>query len=277
MPEIPEIGIKRFDMTKMKQHTVTMLLGRRGSGKSTLVKDILYHFRDIPAGLVMNGTEEANGFYSEIVPSMLIRNQFKTEYLSSLLLRQKKMLDKRAEEEKEGRPMTDNRAFLVMDDLMFDNKQWIKDVEMQRVFLNGRHYKVTYLLTMQYPLGIPPCLRSQVDYTFILKEPSYGNKKRIFQNYGSSFPSFDVFCQVLDKVTRAYGCLVIDNTKPDADFWDTVYWYKARSHLPTFRMCDPQLWRTEETYRQKRAEEEREQQLDIMKRSPRVFVKQLME
>ena len=270
------LEIKRFDIARMKPHTVIMVLGRRGSGKSTLVKDILYHYRDIPIGCVINGTEEANSFYGEIVPGMLIKHDYQTSHISNLITRQRGTLKKNEEEARAGRPLSDPRAFLIMDDVLFDNNKWIKDPEMRRIFLNGRHYKIMYMLTMQYPLGVPPPLRSQVDYTFILKEPSFGNKKRIYQNYASSFPSFEVFCQVLDKVTRNYGCLVIDNTRPDADFWDTVYWYRARQP-PPFRMCDPSVWRADETHKRRYEEEDRERQLLAMRRSPRVFVQQLMD
>ena len=271
-----KLDIKRFDIAKMKQHTVIMLLGRRGSGKSTLVRDILYQYRDLPAGCVINGTEEANKFYGDIVPGMLIKNEYQSEHVANLIARQRAALEKHRRDSQAGRPASDPRAFLIMDDVMFDNGKWVKDPEMRRIFLNGRHYKITYMLTMQYPLGVPPSLRSQVDYTFILKEPSFGNKKRIYQNYASSFPSFEVFSQVLDKLTRNYGCMVIDNTRPDADFWDTVYWYRARTP-PPFRMCDDSLWRMDEERRRRGEDEDRDRQLDVMRRSPRVFVKQLMD
>jgi energy-coupling factor transporter ATP-binding protein EcfA2 len=271
-----KLDIKRFDIAKMKQSTVIMLLGRRGSGKSTLVRDILYQYRDLPAGCVINGTEEANKFYGDIVPGMLVKNEYRPEHLANLVTRQRAALDKAERDVQAGRPPSDPRAFLIMDDLMFDNTSWIKDPNMKRIFLNGRHYRITFMLTMQYPLGVPPSLRSQVDYTFILKEPSFGNKKRIYQNYASSFPSFDVFCRVLDKLTRNYGCLVIDNTRTDADFWDTVYWYRARTP-PPFRMCDPALWRMDETRKKRGTEEDRDRQLEDLRRAPRVFVNQLLD
>ena len=271
-----KLDIKRFDIAKMKQNTVIMLLGRRGSGKTTLVRDILYQYRDLPAGCVINGTEEANKFYGDIVPAMLVKNEYRPEHLANLITRQRNALEKVERDVQAGRPPSDPRAFLIMDDLMFDNGKWVKDPEMKRIFLNGRHYKITYMLTMQYPLGVPPSLRSQVDYTFILKEPSFGNKKRIYQNYASSFPSFDVFNRVLDKLTRNYGCLVIDNTRPDSDFWDTVYWYRARTP-PPFRMCDAALWRMDEARKKRGNDEDRDRQLDDLRRAPRVFVNQLLD
>ena len=36
--------------------------------------------------------------------------------------------------------------------------------------MNGRHYKILFILTMQYALGIPPNLRTNIDYVFILRK-----------------------------------------------------------------------------------------------------------
>ena len=47
---------------------------------------------------------------------------------------------------------------------------------MRLLFMNGRHWKIMLVITMQYPLGVPPNLRTNIDYTFILREP-YSNRK----------------------------------------------------------------------------------------------------
>lgn len=50
-----------------------------------------------------------------------------------------------------------------------------------------------FLVTMQYPLGIPPNLRCNVDYVFILRENIVKNRERIYANYAGMFPNFDTF------------------------------------------------------------------------------------
>lgn len=44
------------------------------------------------------------------------------------------------------------------------------------------------------------------------------------------FPTFDVFCEVMDMCTDDYGCIVIDNTVNSARLEDRVFWYKAEPH-----------------------------------------------
>ena len=54
---------------------------------------------------------------------------------------------------------------------------------MRLLFMNGRHWKIMLIITMQYPLGVPPNLRPNIAYTFILREPYLTNRKRIYENY----------------------------------------------------------------------------------------------
>ena len=113
--------------------------------------------------------------------------------------------------------------------------------------MNGRHYKLLFLVTMQYPLGIPPNLRCNVDYVFILREPYKNNRDRLFTNYGSAFPSFEFFCQMMDQCTQNFECLVVNNNTQSNKLEDTIFWYKADIH-GDFKMGAPELWRQSELH-----------------------------
>ncbi len=132
------------------------------------------------------------------------------------------------------RSTVDPRCFVILDDCLYDNS-WSKDVLMRTLFLNGRHWKVMLVITMQYPLGIPPTLRTNVDYVFILRENYITNRKRIWENYASMFPTFDSFCAVMDQCTENYECLVIDNNTKSNKLSDQIFWYRAAEH-GEFRM-----------------------------------------
>ena len=104
-----------------------------------------------------------------------------------------------------------------------------------------RHWKILLIITMQYPLGIPPALRTNVDYVFILRENVRSNRKRIFENYASMFPSFEAFCSVLDSCTENYECLVIDNNSKSNRLQDQIFWYRAETR-GDFKMCNKEYW-----------------------------------
>ena len=141
----------------------------------------------------------------------------------------------------EGDTTTDPRAFLILDDCLYDNTL-ARDKYMRSVFMNGRHYKLLFLLTMQYALGIPPNLRTNIDFVFILRENYVSNRKRLYEHYAGMFPTFEMFCQVMDQCTENYECLVINNNAKSNKLSDQVFWYKAEQR-PDFKIGGEAYWR----------------------------------
>jgi len=242
--------IKKFDIKMIvdrcemdsRKSPMIVLIGKKDTGKSFLVRDILANAKDcFPVGTVISGTEAANPFFQEIVPSKLIHDKYKPEIVMNVVKRQLAVKQQRNHEKKaRGSSNIDPRAFLILDDCLYD-KSWINEESTRYVFMNGRHVDMVTLITMQYPLGITPNLRTNIDFVFILRENSIGNRKRIYENYAGMFPTFDMFCQFMDQCTENYECLVITNSTQSNKLDDQVFWYKASDH-PQFKMCDDSLW-----------------------------------
>jgi len=252
-----ELQLRKFDISEIKDNKVVVLIGKRDTGKSFLCRDILYHHNDIPVGQVISGTEGANQFYSKIIPKLFIHEEFNTTIIQNILKRQKMMLEKL----REGN-YCDTRAFLILDDCLYDNT-WARDKWMRSVFMNGRHYSLLFLLTMQYALGIPPNLRTNIDYIFILRENYVSNRKRLYEHYAGMFPTFEMFCQVMDQCTEDYECLVINNNAKSNKLTDCVFWYKAESH-PEFRIGAESYWE----YSKNNYSNEENNDLEITKKNP---------
>ena len=51
------IELKKFNIKSIASDKVCVFIGKRETGKSFLVKDLLYNLRDIPCGTVISGTE----------------------------------------------------------------------------------------------------------------------------------------------------------------------------------------------------------------------------
>ena len=64
---------------------VIVMIGRRDTGKSFLVRDLLYYHQDIPIGTVISGTEAGNGFYSNHVPKLFIHDEYNTVLIENIL------------------------------------------------------------------------------------------------------------------------------------------------------------------------------------------------
>ena len=138
---------------------------------------------------------------------------------------------------------------LFLDDCLYDNT-WVKDKNVRSLFMNGRHYHILFILTMQYALGIPPNLRTNIDFVFILRENYVSNRKRLYEHYAGMFPSFEMFCQVMDQCTENYECLVINNNAKSNQLSDQVFWYKASPH-EDFKIGAKPFWDYSEKHYQK--------------------------
>ena len=220
---------------------VIVLIGRRDTGKSYLVRDLLFHHQDIPIGTVISGTEAGNGFYGSHVPKLFIHDEYNTAIIENILKRQKSVLKQVKKELEHYKKTTiDPRTFCILDDCLFDSS-WTKDKMMRLLFMNGRHWKIMLIITMQYPLGIPPNLRTNIDYVFILREPYITNRKRIWENYAGMFPTFESFSQVMDQCTENFECLVINNNAKSNKLVDQIFWYKAEPHND-FKLGSKEFW-----------------------------------
>ena len=241
------LELKKFDMREISfkasenKGPVVVLIGRRDTGKTYLVRDLLFHHQDIPIGTVISGTEAGNGFYGNHVPKLFIHDEYNTAIIENILKRQRTVLRQMKREVTQyNRTTIDPRAFVILDDCLYD-ASWTKDKMMRLLFMNGRHWKVMLIITMQYPLGIPPNLRTNIDYVFILREPYITNRRRIWENYAGMFPTFESFCQVMDQCTENYECLVINNNAKSNKLQEQIFWYKAQPR-GNFRLGSKEFW-----------------------------------
>ena len=241
------LELKKFDMKTISfkpnenKGPVIVLIGRRDTGKSYLVRDLLFHHQDIPIGTVISGTEAGNQFYSNHIPKLFIHEEYNSAIIENILKRQKTVMKQiNKEQANYGRCSIDPRAFVILDDCLYD-AGWTKDKLMRLLFMNGRHWKIMLVITMQYPLGIPPNLRTNIDYVFILREPYITNRKRIYENYAGMFPTFESFCQVMDQCTENYECLVINNNAKTNNLTEQIFWYKGESRKD-FRLGSREYW-----------------------------------
>ena len=119
--------LKKFNMDMIKGDKVIVFIGKRETGKSFLVKDLLYYHADVPVGTVISGTEGANSFYSKMMPSIFIHDEYSPDIIQNVLKRQQTVIKKMKKEFKQnGNSSIDPRAFLILDDCLYD-QSWTKD------------------------------------------------------------------------------------------------------------------------------------------------------
>lgn len=246
MPPPPSplsLRIREFDLEMLYPCTEKMydpdhggskvvMLGRPGSGKTFAITSILYHKRHIfPYAVVVSGTEDNNSYWGKHFPPSFVYNQLTPDIIERFIDRQTKVRHK----------LVNPWSVLLLDDCA-DESKIINGHLMNKLFKCGRHYKILFLLAIQFAADIRPVIRANVDYTFVFRETRYADRKRIFENYAACFPNFNTFCQVLDAVTEDHTALVIRNNGTSNNLEDNVFWFKARPFPPDFKFGSPLYW-----------------------------------
>ena len=219
------IHIKEFDLNEMPPSSVEdnngvklVVIGKPGTGKSSIITSIVDSKKHIiPVSQIFSGTEDSNNFYSSKFPAVTIFNDIKNlTPLENFVSRQKYS----------KRYLQNPWAVQIIDDCTDDPKILTKPL-FQSYYKNGRHWKMLQILSLQYCLDIKPVIRTNIDYTFILRETNKKNRKSLFENYASCVDSLRDFEQLLDQLTTDYCSMVIVNRNQSNSIEDCVRWYKA--------------------------------------------------
>ena len=238
MDETNLFGLNKFTIDDICDHAAICMIAKRASGKSYIVRDILKKKKNIPTAMVIAPTDKMTGFYDAFIPSIYIHYEYESQKLTQLFHRQKTLIEKNKERKRLGKKLIDTSVILVMDDCLADKKTWMKDKNIAELLQNGRHYHITFILTMQYALGITPELRTNFDYIFLLGEDFNNNKKKLYEHYAGMFPTYDIFSQVFRQVTADYGSMVLNNRVKSANIKEKVFWFKADIHDDNFQIGD---------------------------------------
>jgi hypothetical protein len=161
------INIRPFDFNTMppfkgkgeEDGTKIIIIGKAGSGKSSLIKDILAakaHL--IPVAQVFSGTEDSNHAFASIVPDVCLFNKLDTKAMEEFKKRQK--IAKQW--------LKFPWALQVIDDCTDDPKILKKPI-FQDFYKNGRHWAMLHILTLQYCNLFDIVFYIFLDYFFVSK------------------------------------------------------------------------------------------------------------
>jgi len=234
-----KIRVRRFDPDFLQESITCLLVGKRATGKSTLMKDFLYHTKNVPYGIAVSGSESVNQFYTGILPPQFVYDDYSTELMQKLIKFQtkrtqeararKKLRDKYRGDPQmlRANPEIDPRMWLVLDDVLHDVKTFVSDKSAKFIFFNGRHVSISLFLLQQYAVAIPPAFRANLDLVVLFREGVLQNRRKLYEMYAGVFPSFPMFEATLKELTKSYGAMVINNRATSGELTDTVFWYQA--------------------------------------------------
>lgn len=213
------LPIKEFKLSNVP--STICIIAKRGSGKSWVIRDLITNLNKsdkfIENLLLISPTERMNKFYGKFISSDKILYEYDNKVLKKYFEKIKNM---NKEEFKKF------SGCVIFDDCLSCNGTWKKDPEIFELFLNARHYNITFILGMQYPMDLAHELRANFNYVFLLYDDFLTNQKKIYNQYAGMFLTFDLFRQCFRQLTTDFGSMVIKNSGTTLE--EKIFHFKAK-------------------------------------------------
>ena len=185
----------------IKTPNLSLFLGRRNTGKSTLMVHLLRTLCKAQkfAWVRVYSPTAFTGVWAAIVGEASVEAVFDVEALEAILESQAGIRSRGG----------DNPGLVILDDCLgacsFQNDLWT------RIASSGRHYGLTFWVSAQHLFKLPPVVRSNADYTYILGVQGDRTIKALWEEGGGLGLDLPAFRERVAAAVRDYGALVVDS------------------------------------------------------------------
>ena len=214
-------NIFKFDLEDMVNYPSILVIGKRGSGKTFLVHKLLHfltHKYQNSKLSVVSPTEGMNNFYEKNYPNANISYDLRDQFIQKILTDSSTKISNQIDE----------TNIVVMDNCFVGKKSWTKMGHVRNLIMNGHCYKIPHIVTIDTPIGITRELRLNFDYVFMFSDNSQSNKKKLWNNYASMFPTYSTFESVFNVATKNFNTMVINHRTKSINIENRVFWFKAQ-------------------------------------------------
>lgn len=170
----------------IKQGSNNLIIGRRVSGKTTLVMDLLRK-TDYDKIIIVSPTEKTNIEYSKKFKNCKIFNSIKDFEFDDLNL---------------------NKNICVVFDDCFSSSLKLNETNLLEKIMFNSH--ITLFIANPF-INFQPKFRLNFHQMFMLNDDMISNKKKLYDHYFGKFKKFKTFNDIFDQITKNYGAIIIDN------------------------------------------------------------------
>ena len=222
---------------------IIYLIGKKGTGKTTALLNILYHIRHLFwGGYAFVGTTTTAEQLSAHLPTKVIVEGFSKMKLDEIYAKISKLVK---EYTKEGYDLRKHHFVVILDDVCWDKK--IMNLPVMRKFhMNCRHIGVTLIVCAQYMMDLGPSLRNQIDYCIFGKNVVDKEIEKIRENY---VPLFDKsrkneFLKIFKALNVTGRMMVVDTATGNrsTDIQEVIKYFKTTKEVPSFTFGAHEFW-----------------------------------
>jgi len=222
--------LSKFDLSSMANNSNIIIIGKDSAGKSTLVKNILYHhkYSTTQYAIGLEAKYEYTNIPSENIFDICdyhvvdtIKQYVSSESKNNVNIESNDMIS------------TQNVNIVIYDECSYNN-QWKNNNKIIGMYKNNSDYSLTNIYTVQYPC-LPTSLNNYANYIFLFKQPNPITQSVLYRSYAPKSISFDQFSLSLNEYTaKPYSCLVIDKRKQQLFYYQT----ELNDILPSLKQSD---------------------------------------
>lgn len=237
------LTLKKFNLNKIPEGAIVNVIGKRGSGKSVFIEDLMFTIKNMfPVVTVVSTTDQLNNTFGKHIPAMLIHDNYSSELIKEILERQKRIIQYNI---KNPNKKVNPNILLILDDIQGTTKQIRNDKYLDTIYTTGRHFHITLISAMQYVNGLTPVQRSNTDFICLSRDNNRENIKKLFTAFGGIFKSFEEFQETFLALTEDHGVMIINNREQSMDIDKCIFWYRVdmnKEGFSTFKMCAKCVW-----------------------------------
>lgn len=215
--------MNKFDINKIKPNSIILIYGKKFTGKSILINDIVKNiYSEIEATFIGPITIK-NFCYEEENNEKIMRNIISEQKNNEE--NNEKIIQNIISEQKNN--IIKQNKLIILDDAPIMYNTDSKSIKM--LLMNNKQYKIELILSVQYPikLMINPMTIGNSDYIFIFTE-NENEINIIYDNIFKYFLDKEIFINMYNNIIKEpHTCLVYDRTLKSNNIKDTLFEYKV--------------------------------------------------
>lgn len=192
-----------FNIENIKLDSIILIVDEKQTNKLEILMNILCNNKNLDNCLVFSDSTDV---YEEFIHYNNIYKSYNYDIIDKVSSIKDKFI----------------KSYIIFDNYNYGNNQYINEL-----CINSRHYNNNnnIILLTKYICYITPVLRSNIDYTFILKNNS--DIENIY-NYIGLFSSLKKFYDIINLCPENYQYLILDQTSYDLE--NQVFCYKVNNN-----------------------------------------------